>query len=224
MQEDKNVVELTPIEIEIGDPLAEFANEVTAALEAHRNGGPNLKEVHVERAKVLGLNAEAIADVELRWKANAVKAKPPIWVRPLSAAPEPKPKPKPATNADADVGPPKIEAALKVSAGTKPKPEAGFAERLGEAIAIAKPKPEPKEPEEEPEDEPGNVERVRLPAVIPVTKPLSSERVSRWDDAMAAMNEQHAIIENVGNKTVIASWEPSPTNLDRRVLVFQGKD
>jgi hypothetical protein len=38
------------------------------------------------------------------------------------------------------------------------------------------------------------------------------------------MNEQHALIENVGNKTVIASWEPSPTNLNRRVLVFQGKD
>jgi ABC-type cobalamin/Fe3+-siderophores transport system ATPase subunit len=38
------------------------------------------------------------------------------------------------------------------------------------------------------------------------------------------MNEQHALIENVGNKTVIASWEPSPTNLNRRMLVFQGKD
>jgi hypothetical protein len=48
--------------------------------------------------------------------------------------------------------------------------------------------------------------------------------MSRWDDALAAMNEQHAIIENYGNKTVIASWEPSRTNLNRRVLVFQGKD
>src|SRR5262249_51442478 len=63
-----------------------------------------------------------------------------------------------------------------------------------------------------------------LPAVIPVTKPLADERVSRWNDAMTAMNEQHAVIENVGNKTVIASWEPSPTNLNRRALVFQGKD
>jgi hypothetical protein len=67
-------------------------------------------------------------------------------------------------------------------------------------------------------------QKVGLPAVIPITKPLSDERVSRWNDAMAAMNEQHAVIENYGNKTVIASWEPSPTNLKRKALVFQGKD
>src|SRR5262245_41046518 len=136
MQEDKNVVELTPIEIEIGDPIAEFANEVTAALEAHRNGGPNLKEVHVEHDKVLGLNAEDNADVDLRWKANAFNAKPPIWVRPLSAEPRLKPK-STSINADADLGLP-IVAAPSVSAGTKSREDAGFAERLGEAIAIAK--------------------------------------------------------------------------------------
>jgi hypothetical protein len=38
------------------------------------------------------------------------------------------------------------------------------------------------------------------------------------------MNEQHAVIENYGNKAAIASWEPSPTNLNRKTLVFQGKD
>jgi hypothetical protein len=80
-----------------------------------------------------------------------------------------------------------------------------------EAAVSAKAKPEAEE-------------KAGLPAVIPISKPLVDERVSRWNDAMAAMNEQHAIIENVGNKTVIASWEPSPTNLNRRALVFQGKD
>jgi hypothetical protein len=57
-----------------------------------------------------------------------------------------------------------------------------------------------------------------LPALIPAKKPLSNERVSRWDDALTALNEQHAVIENYGNKSVIASWEPSPTNLARRAL------
>jgi hypothetical protein len=38
------------------------------------------------------------------------------------------------------------------------------------------------------------------------------------------MNEQHAIIENVGGKTVIASWEPSPIDLERRMVVFQSKE
>jgi hypothetical protein len=38
------------------------------------------------------------------------------------------------------------------------------------------------------------------------------------------MNEQHAIIENVGDKTVIASWEPSPIDLERKMVVFQNKE
>jgi hypothetical protein len=63
-----------------------------------------------------------------------------------------------------------------------------------------------------------------LPAVIPITKSLSDERLSRWRDAIIAMNEQHAIIESVGGKTVIASWEPSPIDLNRRMVVYQGKD
>src|SRR5262249_31709960 len=67
-------------------------------------------------------------------------------------------------------------------------------------------------------------EKGSLPALIPITKPLSTERVSQWSDAMALMNEQHAIIENYGNKAVIASWEPTPTNLDRKMLVFQSKE
>jgi hypothetical protein len=98
-------------------------------------------------------------------------------------------------------------------------------EELGAAKATIELKvvPSPKIAPEKPEEEEAEV-KPSLPAVIPITKPLTNERVSRWDDAMAAMNEQHALIENVGNKTVIASWEPSPTNLNRRVLVFQGKD
>src|SRR5262245_22202320 len=64
--------------------------------------------------------------------------------------------------------------------------------------------PEPKPPptaEPEAEAKP----RVMLPAVVP-TPPLPAS----WDDAIEAMNNRHAIIDNVGGKTVIAGWEPSP--------------
>jgi hypothetical protein len=38
------------------------------------------------------------------------------------------------------------------------------------------------------------------------------------------MNEQYAVIENVGGKTVIASWEPASHDLERLTVVFQGKE
>jgi hypothetical protein len=83
---------------------------------------------------------------------------------------------------------------------------------------------EPKQPEPEPKPEAEKAEKIGLPAVIPITKPLSDERLSRWNEALAAMNEQHAVIESIGGKTVIASWEPLPTDLKRPRIVFQGKD
>src|SRR5262249_38074267 len=60
--------------------------------------------------------------------------------------------------------------------------------------------------------------KTNLPALIP------SRQIATWNDAIAAMNEQHAIIENVGGKTVIASWEPSPIDLKRLMVVFQTKE
>ena len=38
------------------------------------------------------------------------------------------------------------------------------------------------------------------------------------------MNRQHAIIENVGGKAVIASWEPSTIDPAKLVVVFQNKE
>jgi len=49
-------------------------------------------------------------------------------------------------------------------------------------------------------------------------------RAADWDDVIAAMNRQHAIIENVGGKAVIASWEPSTIDPSRMVVVFQNKE
>lgn len=39
--------------------------------------------------------------------------------------------------------------------------------------------------------------------------------------ALKALNEQHAVIDNVGGKTVIASWEPSQLDPTRQELVYQ---
>lgn len=61
-----------------------------------------------------------------------------------------------------------------------------------------------------------------LPAVVPF-KPPSDDRVS-YNDAIAVINDQHAVIENFGNKTVISSWEPKALDQSRRELVFQSKE
>ena len=60
-------------------------------------------------------------------------------------------------------------------------------------------KPEPEEEPEEPEEGSGAASG----------SSSAGPAVAGWDQAIAAMNRQHAIIENVGGKAVIASWEPS---------------
>lgn len=44
------------------------------------------------------------------------------------------------------------------------------------------------------------------------------------DHTIAEMNKHHAIIDNVGGKTVIACWEPSPLDPSKLAVVFQNKD
>jgi Family of unknown function (DUF5906) len=92
------------------------------------------------------------------------------------------------------------------------------AKRAEEASVAAPAQPEP---EAEPEKVLGGTPepRVMLPAVIPPTPPPVT-----WDDAIEAMNDRHAIIDNVGGKTVIAGWEPSQLDPARMVVVFQNKE
>jgi len=54
--------------------------------------------------------------------------------------------------------------------------------------------------------------------------PQQSPPLATWDDAIEAMNRQHAIIDNVGGRTVIAGWEPSPLDTTKKVVVFQNKE
>jgi len=84
-----------------------------------------------------------------------------------------------------------------------------------------------KNPSVQPKDEPAAAAqpgpeaepKAGLPAIIvpPPSSPV-------WEEAVAVMNKQHAIIENVGGKAVIASWEPSPIDLERLMVVFQSKE
>jgi hypothetical protein len=79
------------------------------------------------------------------------------------------------------------------------------------------------EPSEEPAEEPAGrgAEPIKAspPAIVPPQLPPAT-----WDDLLTAMNNQHAIIDNVGGKTVIASWEPSSLDPTRLMVAFQNKE
>jgi hypothetical protein len=190
--------------------LERFASEI----EAFHNGGPELKREHLKEAGEAGLDADGIANLADAWDEAIAKrevASPPIQpaqapklirrlpklgLLPLNE-PKLKPKPRPQENASSDSGPSKIGEAQNVFENAKatPEPEADKAEQ-----------------------------KVGLPAVIPIGKPLTNERASRWNDALKVMNEQHAVIESVGGKTVIASWEPSSRDPNRLMIVYQTKE
>ena len=105
------------------DELAQFANEITAGLEACRKGRPNLKDAHVERAKALSLGAKAVANVQARWQAlekeleakpagqKLIRRLPKLGLLPISG---PLPKPPPQGKAAEINQEPQIDAALKV--------------------------------------------------------------------------------------------------------------
>jgi hypothetical protein len=63
--------------------------------------------------------------------------------------------------------------------------------------------------------------KISLPAIIPPAPPPVAPS---YDDALEAMNQRHAIIDNVGSKSVIASWEPSSRDQSRLEVVFQNKE
>jgi Family of unknown function (DUF5906) len=115
----------------------------------------------------------------------------------------------------------KLEAALV----RQPRPQSSVLRipRIA-ALTLAKPKQraEPKvEPEPMPNNDGAEAPRIMLPAIVPPAQPPAR---SDWDEAIAAMNERHAIIDNVGGKTMIASWEPSSLDPSRMEVIFQTKE
>jgi hypothetical protein len=94
-------------------------------------------------------------------------------------------------------------------------------------VLVAQPKEKEPEAEPEPQAQPAKkpLPRIQLPAVVPPRKPPAvADWSDVWGEALEAMNKQHAIIENVGGKAVIASWEPALIDPSRRVVVFQNKE
>ena len=60
-----------------------------------------------------------------------------------------------------------------------------------------------------------------LPAIIP---PAPPPLAPNYEDACEAMNDRHAVIDNVGGKAVIASWEPSQRDHSKQEVIFHNKD
>jgi hypothetical protein len=52
---------------------------------------------------------------------------------------------------------------------------------------------------------------------------VRTHALTREDKTLEEMNKQHAIIDNVGGKTVIATLEPSPRNPSKKEVVYQSK-
>ena len=178
------------------DWLAELRGVVEAnEAPGHERLGALLVEVADHAPEFAGDACEIVGELGDGWRE---------WARKFFDRPEPKP-------------PRLIRRPIVINARPLARPAApdgkDFAEEFGAAIdRAAKPKAEP-EPESEPEP------KMALPAIIPPTPPPS-----KWDAAMAALNDQHAVIESWGGKTVIASWEPVPIDLNRVMVVPQTKD
>jgi hypothetical protein len=104
-----------------------------------------------------------------------------------------------------------------VAAGrAKPAPEVGFKDKL--EAALAKPKPQP-EAGAEPKPEPEGAPKAGLPAVV-TAPPLAPQPT--LDDALALMNSRHAVLNDVGGKTVIGCWEEGDNGYFK--LAFHGLD
>jgi Family of unknown function (DUF5906) len=192
----------------------EIAKLIATEIKAYHQRGPNLRTKHLKLA------CEEFSEETINALWDDAEAKRP---------------PKPVAEPSEVPLAPQIDAGLSVSGKpswvriggkqkvTVAKPveliSTGIMDKLRAIADEEKEYPQEEEVEAETVEAEAEPEPKRnLPALIPSRQPAT------WNDAIAAMNEQHAIIDNVGNRTVIASWEPSPINLDRRMLVFQGKD
>src|SRR5262245_42875345 len=102
------------------------------------------------------------------------------------------------------------KSAQQVPEPAAPEPRSRPASDLRARLNQASAKPSgiviPAKPEPEVAKEPVEPVAQTLPAIIP---PAPPPLAPNYDDALEAMNNRHAIIDNVGSKSVIASWEPS---------------
>jgi hypothetical protein len=192
----------------------EVTQQIRDHITAYLDGGPNRKAEDVELAKAVGLKVERVSALWDQAESEVVLVSlPPIEVvptqqpEPLTALPAKEEEQPSASKPWRRPLPPEKKADLFISPSIQPSVE-------------QEPKPQPEAARSQPEDEPelGGASRTTLPAVIP------KRTLATWDDVIAEMNEQHAIIDNVGGKSVIACWELSPLDPARQMVVFQNKE
>src|SRR5262249_34825186 len=181
------------------------------------DGGPNRKKEDVELGRSAGLPTEMIStlwdDAEKQVQISLPSLE--VVVKPQQMDEERPASKRRSLPPDPDE-----------KASEKKKAEAFFKNAEAQPAAVeAKTTPEPEEPKPKPKDEKGpsastSEARAMLPAVVVPTSPVAPG----WDDAVAVMNEHHAIIDNVGGKAVIAGWEPSSLDPSRLEVVFQNKE
>lgn len=182
--------------------------ELLAAVDALKRVSPEEQEAAIlaleESHPGIGDRARALLAIEKQSAEDIRKAEEQgkKWAGEAKKVVEPKPSPKP-------------------NLGHKPvirlvrRPDGEYDTVIEGQAEEAKAEQEKKEPEPE-EKQAAAV--AKLPAVMPAPPP------AELDDVLAAMNRQHAIIENVGGKAVIASWEPSSHDTAKLMVVFQNKD
>jgi hypothetical protein len=195
------------------------------------DGGPNRKAEDIELGRMAGLDTEPISALWDEAERQMVKVDlPPLEVvvlPPQEAAEQPSASTVAMEAKDA-IGP-SGSIPAREDEGWGKRRSLGEPSKADEASLFLKPtQPEVEapeatpEPEEEPKPQPNESSdqgRVMLPAVVKTSTPAWD-----WDDAITAMNEQHAIIDNVGGKTAIACWEPSSLDPSKLVVVFQTKE
>jgi Family of unknown function (DUF5906) len=205
-------------------------------LDAYQKGGPDRKEEDIELARSVGLKVVGIA---ARWDDAREERKEKEEARPQRATEVGMESKRPAgasVGKEQGVGPSASTAVsfrrnfaaaherlakkeeappflVQLQPSVAEPDAAGLAAALDDALAKQKASPEP-EPQPKTSPEPSKaltVVKETLPPLLTV------------DPAIAAMNEHHAIIDNVGGKTVIACWEPSPLDPSKLMVIFQDK-
>jgi hypothetical protein len=190
---------------------AELLQRIAKDIAAFHNGGPNLRVEHLQLGGLPEgwINATwdqaegkspPLQPAQFRRRTQFRQAKPPEEAAAKAEKPDPVPAPSISGEAKPDFAA-KLDAASQRHAEPKPQPE---------------PEPEQKpEPDTEPEQEP-ELQAAALPILVPSPPAIGDI----WGRALAEMNRSHAVIESVGGKTVIASWQPSANDDNRMELVY----
>jgi hypothetical protein len=223
MQND-NAVEndVNEVAAELVEQRVQLLRDVAGALRAYPGGGPNLRDKHLAEAKRLGLDVGQIAD---QWDHVIGQGRRPyanLGIRPVSGPPRPAPAETPAS----DKRPSEIEAASSVSGKANIADEPASVEAVQEVLRDASNKLKA--------DVKGALEQVKAKRSIEEIAALAAQHQGQIitpgalvahnaDEWMAAMNERHAVIGNIGGKCKVLEWVPSELDEGALIASYQSK-